>query len=324
MDYSKFDTFLDRLKGAERVIVQAHDFPSHDALTSAFAFASLLKKKGFKPFISYRGFLNRVTLRNLVDWLDIPTVTPEQLKLTPNDKIIIVGGCIGDRNVIDFPGLEVGVIDHHNATVPDFVWYADIRPEYGTTASMIVEYYNHYDIDISSRVATALLVGLTLDTANFTQQICAGDAKALLQLQRQADMTLVNRICRNKIEFQDLQYFDAMLTTMIKEKNSAFAVLPDGCSQQMLGVLGDFLLSVDGIDIAVLSARNNGKTYISLRSECAKNDVNKMITRVLNNTGIGFGGGFQSAAGGIINGMSQRSDELGYVHKLIRPHLSLS
>jgi hypothetical protein len=92
----------------------------------------------------------------------------------------------------------------------------------------------------------------------------------------------------------------------------------------MLGVLGDFLLSVDGIDIAVLSARSNGKTYISLRSECAENDVNKMIIRVLNDTGVGFGGGFPSAAGGIIDGMYQRADELDYVHNLIRPHLSLS
>ena len=165
---------------------------------------------------------------------------------------------------------------------------------------------------------------MTIDTAHFTKKICAADTKALLQLQQQADMALVNRICRNKIELQDLQYFDAMLTTMIKEKNSAFAVLPDGCSRKMLGVLGDFLLSVDGIDIAVLSARNNGKTYISLRSECIKNDVNKIIVRLLNDTGIGFGGGLPSSAGGIINGIYQLPDELNYVHDLIRPHLSLS
>ncbi|WP_022942467.1 DHH family phosphoesterase [Psychromonas hadalis] len=324
MDYSQFDAFLERLKGVERVIVQAHDFPSHDALASAFAFACLLKKKGFKPFISYRGYIKRVTLRNLIDWLNIPTITPEKLNLTPNDKIIVVGGCIGEPNVIDFPGLEVAVIDHHKVKAPGFVWYADIRPEYGATASMIVEYYNYCGIDISPKIATALLVGLTFGTDHFTKKVSVADAKALLQLQSQADMPMVKRIFRNKIELQELKYFDAMLTTMIKEKNSAFAVLPDDCSRTMLGVLGDFLLSVDEIDVAILSARHNGKTYISLRSECPKNDVNKLIVRVLNDTGIGFGGGLPHSAGGIIDDMYQLSDELDYVHDLIRPHLSLS
>lgn len=115
-----------------------------------------------------------------------------------------------------------------------------------------------------------------------------------------------------------------MLKTVIKEKNSAFAVLPDGCSYKMLGVLGDFLLSVDEIDIAILSARSNGKTYISLRSECTNNDVNNIIVGALNNTGSGFGGGLPHAAGGIVDEMYQLSDELDYVHDLLRPHLVLS
>jgi nanoRNase/pAp phosphatase (c-di-AMP/oligoRNAs hydrolase) len=324
MDYSKFDVFLDRLKGAERVIVQTHDFPSLDALSSAFAFACLLKKRGFKPFISYRGYINRVALRNLIDWLNIPTVSPEKLALMPSDKIIIVGGCIGEKNIIDFPGLEVAVIDHHKVTAPDFVWYKDIRPEYGATATMMVEYYNHCKIELSPRVATALLVGLTFDTAHFTKKISYADTNALLQLQHLADMPLVNRICRNKLEFQELGYFAAMLKTIIKEKNSAFAVLPEGCSYKMLGVLGDFLLSVDEVDIAILSARSKGKTYISLRSECVKNNVKKIIIDALNNTGAGFGGGLPHSAGGVVDELYQLSDELDYVHDLLRPHLSLS
>jgi nanoRNase/pAp phosphatase (c-di-AMP/oligoRNAs hydrolase) len=324
MDYSKFDTFLERLKGAERVIVQAHDFPTLDALSSAFAFACLLKKKGFKPFISYRGYINRVALRNLIDWLNIPTVSPEKLTMMPSDKIIVVGGCIGESNVIDLPGLEVAVIDHHKVKPPSFVWYKDVRPEYGATASMVVEYYNHCEIAISPRVASALLVGLTFDTAHFTKKVSFVDTTALLQLQQLADMPLVNRICRNKLEFKELGYFTTMLKTVVKEKNSAFAVVPDGCSYKMLGVLGDFLLSVDEIDIAILSARSNGKTYISLRSECTKNDANRIVIDALNNTGAGFGGGLPHSAGGIVDELYQLSDELDYVHDLLRPHLSLT
>lgn len=43
----EFEAFLDKLKVNKRIIVQAHDFPDHDALSSAYALAYLLKRKAF-------------------------------------------------------------------------------------------------------------------------------------------------------------------------------------------------------------------------------------------------------------------------------------
>ncbi|MFS1949742.1 DHH family phosphoesterase [Vibrio lentus] len=323
MANSKFDTFLERLKGSKRIIVQAHDFPDHDALSSAYALAYLLKKKGFHPFITFHGYIDRVSLRNLIDWLGIPIYEPKDLKLQPDDKIIVVDGCIGEKNVTDVPGLEVAVIDHHQVKVPDFVWYSDVRANYGATATMMVEYYRYFSLPMPQKVATALLVGLSFDTANFTRAVGAADLKALLYLQERADNTMVNKICRNQVEFHELQLFNSMLTNLRREKNAAFAVLPEGCPKNMLGVLGDFLLSVDELDIVVLTARSHEKTFISLRSECSNNNVANIVKRALNDKGIGFGGGHSHMAGGIINSQFQKSDELDYIYDLIRPSLVL-
>lgn len=324
MSLEKFDRLLTDLRGASRIIVQAHDFPDHDAIGSAFALAYLLKKKGFAPFISYQGFIDRVSLKNLIGWLDIPITKSHLLDLKPNDKIIVVDGCIGEKNVTDLPGIEVGVIDHHQVKAPNFVVYKDIRPRYGSTATIMVEYFNYYDLPIPIRVATALLVGLTFDTANFTRAVSPADIKALLQLQVSADMDMVNRICRNQIEYQELKLFDSMLGSMTKEGNSVFASLPEGCPKNMLGVLGDFLLSVDELDIVVLSARNREKTFISLRSECKKNNVADIVRRVLNDSGVGFGGGHPHMAGGVINETFQLSDESNFIYDLFRPEIELS
>ncbi|MFA0350475.1 DHH family phosphoesterase, partial [Vibrio sp. 10N.222.55.C6] len=48
----KFESFLERLKGDDRIIIQAHDFPDHDAISSAYALAYLLKSKGLRPYIT--------------------------------------------------------------------------------------------------------------------------------------------------------------------------------------------------------------------------------------------------------------------------------
>ncbi|MDF2155754.1 DHH family phosphoesterase [Vibrio sp. CAU 1672] len=324
MSLEKFDRLLDALRGSPRIIVQAHDFPDHDAISSAFALAYLLRKKGFAPFISYQGFIDRVSLRNLIDWLDIPITKSHQLDLKPDDKIIVVDGCIGEKNVTDLPGIEVGVIDHHQVKVPGFVAYKDVRPSYGSTATIMVEYYNYYELPIPKKIATALLVGLTFDTANFTRAVSPADIKALLQLQLSADIEMVNRICRNQIEYHELALFDSMLGSMKKVQNCAFASLPEGCPKNMLGVLGDFLLSVDELDIVVLSARSKEKTFISLRSECKRNNVADIIRRVLNDSGIGFGGGHAHMAGGVITESVQLSQETDYVYNLFRPQLELS
>ena len=320
----KFESFLDRLKGDNRIIIQAHDFPDHDAISSAYALAYLLRKKGLSTFITFHGYIDRVSLRNLIDWLEIPVCKPKELKLQPNDKIIVVDGCIGEKNITDLPGLEVGVIDHHQVKTPDFVWYADVRPNYGSTATMMVEYYSYFSLPMPKPVATALLVGLSFDTANFTRAVGPADLRALLYLQARADNDMVNRICRNQVEFHELQLFRAMLSSMRREKNAAFAALPEGCPKNMLGVLGDFLLGVDELDVVVLTARNSEKTFISLRSECSKNNVAKIIRKVLNDKEIGFGGGHPHMAGGIINRQFQESDELDCIYNLIRPSLVLN
>lgn len=49
----KFESFLDRLKGDNRIIIQAHDFPDHDAISSAYALAYLLKRKACSPLLRF-------------------------------------------------------------------------------------------------------------------------------------------------------------------------------------------------------------------------------------------------------------------------------
>ena len=300
----KLNKFLQLLSPLQRVVIQAHDFPDHDAIASAYGLAALLQAMGMNTLIVYNGHVDRISLANMIEWLDIPVIHCNKAKLTAHDKIITVDGCIGEKNVTDIQGEEIAVIDHHNVTPPKGLWYCDVRSNYGATATIIYEYFSSLNIDIPEKVATALLVGLNIDTANLTRGFCNADLKAFLGLNQVADLALVNKICRNSLIQSELKSFQHVCDNVESNDGIAIVLLKEPCAKNLLGVLADFLLSVNEYDIVIVAMKFNQAIQLSLRSECPKVNVGLLLRQTLNQKQRGFGGGHAHMAGGILNDKS--------------------
>ena len=296
----KLNKFLQLLSPLQRVVIQAHDFPDHDAIASAYGLATLLQAMGMNTLIVYNGHVDRISLANMIEWLDIPVIHCNKAKLTAHDKIITVDGCIGEKNVTDIQGEEIAVIDHHNVTPPKGLWYCDVRSNYGATATIIYEYFSSLNIDIPEKVATALLVGLNIDTANLTRGFCNADLKAFLGLNQVADLALVNKICRNSLIQSELKSFQHVCDNVESNDGIAIVLLKEPCAKNLLGVLADFLLSVNEYDIVIVAMKFNQAIQLSLRSECPKVNVGLLLRQTLNQKQRGFGGGHAHMAGGMI------------------------
>lgn len=296
----KLNSFLNRLKPLDRIVIQAHDFPDHDAVSAAYGLSIILQHLGLKTVLVYNGEIDRISLLNMIKWLDIPIKHCSEVNLNPNDKIITVDGCIGEKNVTDMPGDEIAVIDHHCVTTPVGTWYSDIRPSYGATATIIYEYFCLLDIPMPQAVASALLVGLNIDTANLTRGFCSADIKAFLYFNQIAELEQVNKICRNSLIQSELISFEQACAQVTSIGGIATLLLKEGCAKNLLGVLADFLLSVNEYDVVIVAMIQNNGMHISMRSECPKVDAGKVIRQALNQKGMGFGGGHEHMAGGII------------------------
>lgn len=292
--------FIKKLSQLPRVIIQAHDFPDHDAISSAYALSVLLQEYGVKSLIVYNGEIDRISLSNMVKWLDIPILHCSEVQLTPMDKIITVDGCIGERNVTDMPGEEIAVIDHHIVTPPKNLWFCDVRENYGAAASIIFDYFQILEITISKKVATALLVGLKIDTAHLTRGVSSADLKAFMVFNQIADLTMVNKICRNEITYSELKLFEHVCQSIEQSEGVALATISIDCPKNMLGILGDFLLTVNELDVIIIAQPSHHGIQLSLRSECEHVDVSKIIREQLNFKKWGFGGGHSHMAGGVI------------------------
>lgn len=292
--------FFKQLRPLQRVVIQAHDFPDHDAISSAYGLSLLLQSFGMKTLIVYNGEIDRISLSNMIEWLNIPVVHCSNAYLNTNDCIITVDGCIGEKNVTDLPGAEIAVIDHHTVTPPNDLWFSDIRPNYGATATIIFEYYQLLNVVMPMKVASALLIGLNIDTANLTRGFCNADLKAFIHFNQLADLETVNKICRNSLIINELVNFEETCKSVQQSDGIATVLLKQPCAKNMLGVLADFLLSVNEIDVVIVAMENNRSLQLSLRSECPKVNVGELLRNTLNNAQMGFGGGHRHMAGGLI------------------------
>lgn len=301
MDKETLQSFFKRLQALPRVVIQTHDFPDHDAISSAYGLSLILQQFAIKTRIAYNGDIDRISLSNMVAWLNIPIIHCSQAELDDDDYIITIDGCAGEKNLTDMAGDEIAVIDHHLVSSPDNLWFSDIRCDYGATATIIYEYYQLLNIRMPVNVATALLIGLNIDTANLTRGVCDADLNAFVALNQGADLTLVNKICRNSLVHNELINFEETCRSVQQSQGIASVLLKAPCAKNMLGVLADFLLSVNEFDVVIVAIESNNCLQLSLRSECPKVNVGKLLRETLNERKMGFGGGHHHMAGGIIS-----------------------
>jgi len=146
------------------------------------------------------------------------------------------------------------------------------------------------------------MVGISLDTSMFTRTTCEHDLKAYVHCHRIADIHYANSIIRNNIQPSDLHFFHILMDNLKFHEKFAFCYFREGCTQNLLGILADFVLSLDNIDFVVLCARNNGAINFSLRSEAPQWDASRIISDVLQDKG--FSGGHSEMAGGVVTDSS--------------------
>ena len=289
---------INTIANEEHVFIQTHNFPDHDSIASAFGLQFILSHFDIISHIIYEGEIQRGSVETMCENLGIKISHSSYFPITDKHKIIIIDGCKGNKNVTDLIGDEIAVIDHHRVASPEDVPLIDIRMTFGACSSIVYSYFKELNIIIPQNIATALMIGINMDTALLTRGVSADDIQAYSDLYTLADIRLQNSILRNFIQTKDLGFYKYAIENIRIKNNIAFCYFESGCNQNLLGILGDFFLALEEIDFVILCAKNGKVINFSLRSESDKWNASAIIQDVLE--GIGFGGGHADMAGGII------------------------
>ena len=299
------------------IYIQTHDFPDPDAVASAFGLKRLLKTYNIDATICYKGKIDRQNTRKMMELFDIKAVNIDRLPEIPvNAQIILIDAQKNSGNIYDLPCDKVISIDHHPIVQYYPYIYADIQGNVGACASIIASYYFENDIPMDEEVATALLYGIKIDTAQLTRGVSPLDLEMFSKMFYMVNRKYMNEIESSTIEVEDLQAYASAISSITIEDNVSFANTGRDCPEALIAEIADFMVTVNGVHLAVVYSVRTEGIKISIR--CDKQSgchAGQIVVEALE--GIGTGGGHSLMAGGYIS-LRNRMESLETLLEIVR------
>lgn len=250
-------------KGAEKVLFLVQDDPDPDGIASSLALRTLLGRNRLTAQIGSFGEVKRPENVAMAALLDI-----EVKKIAPSDIANFDRVALLDVQPFHSPDIPTEVdlvIDHHPRRTGYKAEFADIRPKYGATSTIMTEYLLASDSQISQRLATALLYGIKTDTQMLARGTTPMDVAAFSILYPQANHSLLKIIDRPQFPRRDLSALSLALHNAHITDNILFAHMGPLTRDDVIPYIADFCLEVERVEWSVVSGLSEGKLIVSAR-----------------------------------------------------------
>src|SRR6195256_4840372 len=281
---------------ADRVLIMLHNDPDPDAMASGLALRNVLRRNRNTAIIGAIQGVTRPENLRMVNLLDIhvEAITPESLK--EYDRVAMVdvqphyfGGVI-DR--VDL------VIDHHPEQPGYTAVFKDIRPDYGSTSTILTEHLRAVDVNISERTATAMLYAIKSDTLFFARHTNRVDLEAFTFLYPLADAALIRKMEGAEITTERLEYVLKAHRGGILSDQVFCAFLGEMPREDFIPYVADFFLQLEDVKWTVIAGIVNDSLVISVRNLGYSKNAGEFARRYF--ADIGSAGGHRSMAKALV------------------------
>ena len=281
---------------ADRVLILLHHEPDPDALASGLALRNVLRRTKTTAVIGAIEGVTRpenVRMLNLLD-LQVEPITPASLK--DFDRLAMVDvqphyfGDLVDR--VDL------VIDHHPEQTGYTAVFKDIRPEYGSTSTILTEHLRAVDVNISERTATAMLYAIKSDTLVFNRQANRVDLEAFSYLYPLADAQLIRKMEGAEVTRERLDYVIKAYQGGTLYDQVFCALLAPTPREDFIPYVADFFLQLENVKWTIIAGIVHDTLTISVRNLGYSRNAGEFVRRYFSE--IGSAGGHRAMAKAII------------------------
>jgi nanoRNase/pAp phosphatase (c-di-AMP/oligoRNAs hydrolase) len=287
--------------GSGPVLVLTHDNPDPDSLASGMAFRELLQASwGIESHLIYSGMIARAENRAMLELLTPVWEFQDQLPgLDRYSGIALVDTQPGAGNN-RLPGERVPdiVIDHHHplqemlASVP----YNDVRPEVGSTSTLLYQYLQAAGIIPDSTLATALFYGLHTDTLGLARGSIVADEVAYFNLLGLQDREKLVQVEQAGVQREYFLAFSRCLQAARLYGRAVVAYLGEMHRPDLTAEMADVLIRLDTARAALCLGTHDRRLYLSLRTKLMWKDAGILAQTLV--AGLGKAGGHGAIAGG--------------------------
>src|SRR5437899_6382129 len=281
---------------AERVLIMLHNDPDPDAMASGLALRNVLRRTKTTAVIgAIQGVTRPENLRmiNLLD-IHVEAITPDSLK--EYDRIAMVdvqphyfGGLI-DR--VDL------VIDHHPEQPGYTAVFKDIRPDYGSTSTILTEHLRAVDVNISERTATAMLYAIKSDTLFSNRQTNRVCREAFSYLYPLADAALIRKMEGAEITGERLEYVLKAHRGGVLADQVFCAFLGPSPREDFIPYAADFFLQVEDVKWTIVAVVVGDSLVVSVRNLGYTKNAGEFVRRYFSD--IGSAGGHRAMAKAVV------------------------
>jgi nanoRNase/pAp phosphatase (c-di-AMP/oligoRNAs hydrolase) len=291
---------------ADKVLILLHNDPDPDAMASGLSLRNLLRRTKATAIL---GAIQNVTrpenlrMANLLD-IQVETVTPADF--ASFDRVALV-----DVQPHYFPGLLERVdlvIDHHPETAGWSAMFKDVRPDYGSTCTILTEHLRAVDVNISERTATAMLYAIKSDTLFFNRQANRVDLEAFSYLYPLADAALIRKMEGAEITMERLEYVVKATQGGRLQEQVFCAFLGESPREDFIPYVADFFLQLENVKWTLVAGVVNEALVISVRNLGYSRNAGEFVRKYFGE--IGSAGGHRAMAKAVIP-MAKFRDKFG-------------
>lgn len=296
VDRQRVQQYQRYFSDADRVLILLHNDPDPDAIASGLALRNLLRRTRQTAILGCMFGVTRPENLRMLKLLDlqVEVLTAEQIKSF--DRIALV-----DVQPHYFPGLLPHadlVIDHHPEQAGYNAVFKDIRPQYGSTSTILTEHMRAVDIDISERTATAMLYAIKSDTLFFNRQANRSDLDAFSYLYPLADATMIRKMEGAEITSERLDFVIKAWQHGRMVEHVFCAFLGEPSREDFIPYVADFYLQLENVQWSVISGVVNDTFVVSVRNLGYSRNAGDFVRRWFND--IGKAGGHRTMAKAVV------------------------
>nr|WP_224958317.1 DHHA1 domain-containing protein [Geomonas fuzhouensis] len=296
------NALLTWVSGRGRILIVVHDNPDPDSLASAMALRHLFAVRlNREAVIAFSGMIGRSENLAMATLLQIPLTPFPLIDFKAFPVICLLDTQPGTGNNSLPPDVRADiVIDHHpmrdgSATCR----WVDIRPNYGTTATILYEYLKVQGVSVGTKLATALFYAIKSETQDLGREATRPDREAYLVLFPLANKTLLNSITRPNLPREYFVALHSALEHAILYGKVLVASLDGVQFPEVVSELADLLVRLEGTDTVLCLGHYSNELVLSIRTTSEGINAGELIRKLVE--GIGTAGGHGMMAGGKID-----------------------